>query len=569
MLQTAWYGSKKKEGCGRWHFEVTLSAEIVYLAVYREKPFSTREVQSLEDFAKKHLISMDSLGVEDMELVAAKLADISGEDTGVLIAAVGQTVMYGILGGIVWLARGEKEGYLADKPTTLTVYAGNLQTGDRLVLGVGNDCGEMIKAMIQKNQGETQTTVPFSGLLLSIQGHQSIEKTLSAEQPAPVRPIYPTPHIYVKNIERKRLGVLVAGLFLLLLVSVTLGWYKRQADVRAEAFSLVYEPALTLLIEAEKEETENPLVARDKLLQAQQSLTQVLGNYDKKSPEFEKLETLINQVNTLYQKISGETKITSAEAYFDLTVVSEGMWGTKMAVGDGWVVVLDTARGLVVGIEVATKQAKILAGGEILTGATFIAASTGKAVVSAGQGLVGVYYGDRKAEKLEDKDETWNEIGALGMFGGNVYLATSAGDIWHYPGFDGGLGERRRWLGPGVIPNLTTISSIAVDGDIWLSTKSGGIMHFRRGAPMNVTLKGLAEPLGELTAIYAEYERQEFWVLDKTNNRLVTFAKDGTYKRQIQWGGLAGVTDMAVITDRDGGSIILLLSGTTIYQIPF
>jgi hypothetical protein len=233
------------------------------------------------------------------------------------------------------------------------------------------------------------------------------------------------------------------------------------------------------------------------------------------------------------------------------------------------VVALDTQKGILAGIDVETKKAKVLSGGELLSGATAVSASTGKAVVLAQKGLVGAFFGDRTPEVLVPRDDLWENPKILGMFGGSVYLADAqTNEIWLYPGFDGGLGERKRWFGPGVTPDLSLISTLAVDGDIWLGESDGTLSHYRRGAPLNVRLTGLSTPLAEVTSIAALYEDDFLYVLDKPNGRVVRFGKDGVYKNQFSSEELSKASDMTVVKLEEGVDVILFSSGSTIYQIP-
>ena len=128
-----------------------------------------------------------------------------------------------------------------------------------------------------------------------------------------------------------------------------------------------------------------------------------------------------------------------------------------------------------------------------------------------------------------------------------------------------GVGDKQRWLGKGVEPDLSEAVDVTVDGDIWVGLKDGTVRRFRRGANENFKMTGLAEPIGELTAIYTDENSNQVYVLDRLRTRVVVFDKEGTYKKQYGWSGISGVTDMAV-SEKDGQ--IFLLSGASIYAMP-
>jgi hypothetical protein len=335
-----------------------------------------------------------------------------------------------------------------------------------------------------------------------------------------------------------------------------------------EQFNQIYEPSLQLMIDAERLVEENALESRDKLLQARAGLEQILNDFNGDDKEREKLTTLLTQVNDLYEKVSGEHRVGEASLFYDLSLIKEDVYGEEMSLADGWITVLDKSRGVVLGVEEESKKGKLLAGGEIMQGAKFLASSGGKAVVLADRGLVGVFYNDRTAELLIETDEAWKNPTGLGMFGGNVYVLDSeTSEIWRYPGYEGGIGSGTRWLGPGVAPNLSEISGVAVDGDIWISL-SDDVMRFRRGAVLNYFFDGLLDPFAKIEAIYTQAESDKVYVLDRDNQRVVVLDKEGKYLNQYVWEGIKAVTDMVVVEKDEGGGIILLLSGASIYEIP-
>ena len=307
---------------------------------------------------------------------------------------------------------------------------------------------------------------------------------------------------------------------------------------------------------------------REKLLEARAGLEQILDEFSGDDKEREKLTTLLAQVNDLYEKVSGEHRVSEASLFYDLSLIKEDVYGEEMSLADGWITVLDESRGVVLGVEEESKKGKLLAGGEILTGSKLLASSGGKAVVLSNSGLVGVYYNDRTAELLIETDESWKKPNGLGMFGGNVYVMDSeTSEIWRYPGYEGGIGSGTRWLGPGVVPDFSNITSVAVDGDMWISY-GDDVMRFRRGAVLNYYIDGLLDPFSKIEAIYTQIESEYVYVLDRDNERVVVLNKEGEYVKQYIWEGIKAVSDMVVVEKDEGRGIILLLSGASIYEIP-
>ena len=508
--------------------------------------------------------------------------------------------------GGVYLLRGNRKGYVLKESEEIVAQKGKVKNEDKVFFGIGEGLEEIVSMISMEKKSkemEEQLLKPCCGVLMDVdieveadvdeidEVDEQMETKIDLieekkeENPAlgggkksgvwkkwmgylQTKTKTVNPEVYVKSDERKKLGRVVLLVFFLLIISVGVGWRKRKVDEKNEQFNQIYEPSLQLLIEAERQVEENALESREKLLEARAGLEQILNEFNGDDKEREKLTTLLSQVNDLYEKVSGEHKVSEASLFYDLSLIKEDVYGEEMSLADGWISVLDESRGVVLGVEEESKKGKLLAGGEILEGAKLLAASGGKAVVLSNSGLVGVYYNDRTAELLIETDESWKRPDGLGMFGGNVYVMDSeTSEIWRYPGYEGGIGSGTRWLGPGVVPDFSNITGVAVDGDMWISY-SNDIMRFRRGAVLNYYIEGLLDPFSKIEAIYTQIESEYIYVLDRDNGRVVVLNKEGEYIKQYIWEGIKAVSDMVVVEKDGGGGIILLLSGASIYEIP-
>lgn len=576
-----------------WHFSFQLPKQKLVIMV--NPPLNSRDKKAnLQTYFASHFEGLNTFDSNDLEFLMAKIIDLLGECPVVGVVFGQEALFYGVQGGFAYFKRGARSGFLTlGNPPAFS--QGFLEKEDILVVGVGSDYKSLVEiATDDRREFLPENIISTEGAGFRIRLKEGLhippiaerEEVVSSQKISRITSLTRwfsviqsdllgrkktpnNPSVYVKNEERKKLGGLALVVFLVLLVSVGLGWTKRQALLRKEAFALVYEPALTLLIEAEKNWQDTPQASREKLLEAQKKVSEAQITYEEKSDEHQKLSTLAGKIEALYIQVSGEKEIDSPAIFYDLNLVKEGMNGSKMAYGDGQLVVLDTSASLLVGVDISTKNAKVLAGGELLTGASLVTASTGKAVVLTQKGLVGAFFGTRTPELLVARDDVWKQPVALGMFGGNVYLVDGeTSEVWQYPGFDGSLGERKRWFGPGISPNLSQTISIGVDGDLWLGQKNGEVLHYRRGAPLNFTFSQLATPTKEISALVTNYEKDDLVILDKPNERVVLFDKKGLYRKQFSWTGFLHASDMLLVDLENDNQLLLVLSGSTIYQIP-
>lgn len=375
------------------------------------------------------------------------------------------------------------------------------------------------------------------------------------------------PEVFLRKSKSKRLTMSVGIVFLgLLLVSLVLGWRKRMVEKDKQAFEVVYKPAKERYEQAFEFEEINPLRSRSLLVEAKQLVDDGLVGLDERNRYYDELEEFGEQIDEVYKEVSGEKKIEKAELFLDLSLVREGTFGSMMALVDDQLVVLDREDGVVIGVVVSSKRAEVVGGGDLFAGAKLVGLAGRRGIAVADKGIVDFSLSEKTSAVLVERDDVWNEPRALATFGANIYLLDGqSGDIWRYPGITGGVGARQRWLAPGIVPDFSKVSDMEIDGYVWVLTRSGRLEKYAQGAPVTFNVVGLSEELKEPVAVYTNDDIEEVYVLDRGNERVVVFNKEGEYQEQYLWEGISGVNDMVVSEENRK---ILLLSGSTIYEIP-
>jgi hypothetical protein len=226
--------------------------------------------------------------------------------------------------------------------------------------------------------------------------------------------------------------------------------------------------------------------------------------------------------------------------------------------------ILDGELGILGAVELQTKQATLVGGGELLRGGESVAVRATRGVVYGDAGVVEVLTDNRTTAVLVEPGD-WGKIEGVGLFSGNVYLLDAGtSEIWQYPGLERGVGERRRWLAAGYTPDLTKAVDMRIDGDIWVLERDGTVKRFRQGNEENFAMKGLDEPVREGVAVYTGENLDRVYVLDRSMARVVVVTKTGEYVAQYQWDGWAAAVDIAVDEEETG---LYGLVGSSIYRM--
>ena len=366
---------------------------------------------------------------------------------------------------------------------------------------------------------------------------------------------------------RKMIGTVAILLFFLLLVSLGFAKLRQSMSAEVKEFEQVQEMVNMKVDESEDLRDINALRSRMLLVEAADLVEEYKireGRYKKSDEWVESMESKIGD------KISEllNIKRVEGEVFLDLELVREGSGGSLIDFDGENLLVLDSEAEVVLGIEVESKKAEVVGGGDLLRGASQAAVYFKRGFVLANRGVVELDL-KRKTSAVviddEGRGEEWGEIGAMDVFGGNLYmLDKEKGNIYRYRGIEGGFGSRQGWLGAGIEPDYSKVVSMAIDGSIWILTESGRVEKYTQGTGKVIEVLGLDKELSEPSAIYADEESSLVYILDSGNSRVVVINKEGEYESQYQWEALGEMSDM-VVSEAEGK--ILLLGGSKIYEI--
>jgi len=352
------------------------------------------------------------------------------------------------------------------------------------------------------------------------------------------------------------IGVILA---ILLILSLLFGFGKRIKEEKENQFLKSYEIAYEQYKEGKALLGVNNFRSVALFSQAKTSLDSLSKEFAGKSQEAKKIKELLEKIDQDLSQARQEYKITP-QIFFDINLIKEGGEGEKMAISEETMVVLDKKNSALYQINIKSKSAKILGGGEKLAGAKLIAVSHEAVYVLTDRGVIEIKI---KNEKLKiDKDTEWGEIVDMETFAGNLYLLDKTnGKIWKYLGTEAGFSGKSIYLSHDRGPYRDNLS-LAIDGSVWLTTEAG-LFKFTQGRKENFEIKGLEQALGRDLLIFTDEDTKNLYLLDKINKRIVILEKNGNYQAQYQWPEM-DFSDM-VVSEKE--KKILLLSGSKIYSV--
>jgi len=364
------------------------------------------------------------------------------------------------------------------------------------------------------------------------------------------------------KFKSKRLGLTVALILIVLLIfSLIFGRQKQQARQIDQQLSQVFSQVDQRLDEGQSLLALNPLRAKVLFDEARSLLEAKQAEYETDSAEYERLAERLAQVKTVLAEISHQHE-TEGELWLDLSLVKDDFRGDDWDINDQSLLVWDQDNSSLLAIKLETKAAEIVAGGDKLKSLNGPAAVDQTAWLFGQQKIMAVNLA-RKTSSPPQADQDWGQIITGVGFSGNLYLLDSQKhQVWKYINQGGGLAEPSGYLKAEV--DLSQAQDLAIDGLVWILSANNRIQKFVRGQPDAFSLVGLNQPLSQVTQIYTDENLENLYILDPKTTRIVVTDKQGEFKAEYLWSGLAGAK--AMFADEEKG-IILVLTGERIFKL--
>lgn len=465
----------------------------------------------------------------------------------VLLVPVGMTAYLVLVGGgAVYIKRGERIATLLDAPGSLS---GQLEEGDtvllatkRLVAAIGDNAlgsafdAEKLTVQLSENDAATGAAGLVFGVIRGVPVEEEQVPVPTFDKEAPVGKL-----LQLGSRFRGKNGVLVAVALMssfLFFGSVVLG-IKKQFSYRTDRYVTA---SLTQAQHAHDEGVAlldlNPVKGRQRLSDAKLILDALAATVSAKTKTGRQIAALSKDVGdrlTMAMQVHrGEPQL-----FYDAGLLKKGATVSSVSLKSEQLAILDVSGGTVFLLAGDSKKGQIIAGGEQFAGSRLVGMHGDKVYVLVADGVHRIRTEDKKTEPfIIKKDSEWGAMSGLVAFGGNLYLLdTAKSRIWKYTGTETGFSERREYLNPDTLPDLSRAMNMAIDGSVWLGTSGGSIMRFTQGAENTFLPKGVTPDFGKNLVVYTSDEVKRVYVLDRDNKRVVIVEKDGEYLAQYVWEG--------------------------------
>lgn len=311
-------------------------------------------------------------------------------------------------------------------------------------------------------------------------------------------------------------------------------------------------------------------------IEREQLLSDLLGDIDEASESSRSdpatsstLFELRKKVQETYTEVSRQTYLEHLNVFYDFRLVTADFVASQVAFDapGKLAVFLDSNRNRMVSLSLEKKQPQTLSLTEELGSALSLTIVDRKAYVLGSKGIYEVSLPlDTAGKNITPAGSDWREPKMIGSFAENLYVVDrEARQIFRYDRSDPAASPSA-WLRRKEGIEFESLNSLAIDGDVWLSTTTGKINKLTRGEPAGFALSDILAPPDSSIVVYTQEESELLYILEPRAKRIVVTKKSGEYVFSIVSPDLEAATGL--IVDEEGKKIFVL-AGSLVYEVGY
>lgn len=280
-----------------------------------------------------------------------------------------------------------------------------------------------------------------------------------------------------------------------------------------------------------------------------------------------RLDQLLSMVDQKFASISGEKHLDKLHIFYDFRLITADFVANSIAydIPGKLAVFLDGSHSRLLSLSLEKKEALTLTVDEKLVHPFALAVDNRKAYVLGNEGVMRLSLPlDVMGSILVNRDNTWNTPKLIDTFGTNAYvLDAGARNLLKYD-LEDPTASPSGWLRNKEGLDFDKITSLQIDGSVWMGTTTGKVFHFTQGAPTAFSYQGVLEPPTSPVYLYTSQESQKLYVLEPHASRLLVLSKDGVYQELITSNDFSTAT--GVVVDETANKAYIL-SGSLVYEV--
>jgi hypothetical protein len=377
--------------------------------------------------------------------------------------------------------------------------------------------------------------------------------------------------VYVTKANTRKIARIVLPLLLVIAVAISgFMYYRWQQQSQLTTLNEQLAPLISSLAEAQTLVESDPIAARQQVNSIITEMESLKPSVAKHAAAQKKLDEELAVAQQFYKDISGREVFSELPVFKNVREQLEGFVVTWIGYYPKTLVLVDTEAKRLATLNPADGTLKEVSLADL--GDQGIATVTVKPLNESVWFLTDGVRQFKPAIQTTIKTEiAANDITKAGKlmvhFGENIYMFSAADRMIYKFASDsaGTFGAAQKWLKGSQGINFEDVVSLQIDGDVWLSDRTGTIVKLRSGQPQEFTITGLEDPFaGTIYLSTSDAENSNLYVLEPAKQRVVVLDKKGVFVKEIKSISLATATALTV--DEENKKLYLV-SGSVLYQL--
>lgn len=274
------------------------------------------------------------------------------------------------------------------------------------------------------------------------------------------------------------------------------------------------------------------------------------------------VQRLISEMQTLYNQTAADSSLVNLPVFFDFRLVESTFLATKASAERDQVIFYDPSQNSALRMDLPSKRTERVETSAV-SGSRDVALAEGLIFWTSPQQVVRTSGTGADSLTLH----TWpadRDPNLIERFGTNIYVMdTAVQQLWRFDSQT--AASPSAWIRSARGVDLTSITSMTIDGEIWLGSREGDIYRLAQGERQEFVPTGLLQPFSSSLLLATSVEGNILAVVEPTTQRVVFINKEtGEYIRQIRSQQIGAVTD---VFWGPGEQSLYLVAGSVVYRV--
>lgn len=373
---------------------------------------------------------------------------------------------------------------------------------------------------------------------------------------------------YVGSHVSKRFITLVLGsvVVIAVLIAVALFFVFRARAETAKATALI-QPYQERLAQAQAIAETDALAGRDQAQLVVEDLVKVEAEHTDASSQIKAaVASTLQQAREVHTELSGKEEVSELPIFYDVRLAASDFLTSLATIQGTQAIFWDSEKRQTVVLNLETKNVYTKKFDE-LAGVRAVSSFGESDSVLLGEGvyLLPLEETAEPTKVIEVGDSNRDAI-LINTFSTYVYVFNpEKRNIYRYARTaDTTYSEPVGWLQSPLGVQFTDVTSMAIDGDLWITTSDGSIKKFSSGRAAEFTVVGLQEPFSNSIWLFTNEASTQLYVLEPAKERVVILDKQGEFVREVKSNSLSAA--IAIFVNESLGKIFAV-SGSIVYEI--